>query len=142
MTELAFLLDLLLEHKLSAPTRKAITERIKFVEAKLSQGHTTTVVRPAPMAVPAVLPPHMVGQSPSTIQAMLRHEANGHAGPPVLQELNGSSMVPAPPMADPQPVAVVAQTPAAMAAMNQRQAVVAQAISGKPMAGETKPRKW
>jgi hypothetical protein len=43
---------------------------------------------------------------------------------------------------DPQPVAVIAQTPAAMAALQARNTAIAIAHSGKEEKGRTSPRKF
>lgn len=125
MTELSFLLDLILNHKLPKATKDAVAARIKDVEAGYS------VRSPTPqMARPMAVPPGMEGQSPSTIAAMMRH---GDVAP--IQS------------AEPAPVAVVAQTPAAMAAMAARNqalqaATGAGAFTGKPEKGRTSPRKF
>lgn len=63
MTELAFLLDLLLNHRLPAATKAAISDRLKEVEKMLA---------PAPRA-PAPVPPQLANQAPSTIAALMKH---------------------------------------------------------------------
>ncbi len=135
-SELGFLLDLLLNHKLPMATRVAITERIKEVEQRLNQG-PQIVPRgtAAPIQVPQQnIPPHLVGQSPSTIAAMMR---NGFVpeGPTI-------AIAPSGPAVEPTQPAVIAQTPAAVAALNDRQQAINQAISGKPDKGRTSPRKF
>lgn len=146
MTELSFLLELLLNHKLPQATKKAVTERVKEVEAGLSTTRmyipSTSGIDPSQISahprVTAHIPPHLVGQAPSTIAAMMR---NGFVPEPPSGMAQAVQMsMPAPP--EPQPVAVVAQTPAAAAAMNDRQNAIAQAISGKPEKGRTSPRKF
>lgn len=139
MTELGFLLDLLLNHQLAKKTRAAITERIKEVEARLS------AAPPAPFRIAAApppaqafqLPPGMAPQSASTMAAMARQAANGHqvAPEPALAEAA------APPPEPTQP-AVIAQTPAAMAALQARQAAIAAGTSGRPEPGRRSPRKF
>lgn len=132
MTELTFLVDLLLTHKLPKLTRDAVAGRIKEVEEKLATASPRTSVAMLPNPTNLPLPPHMVGQSASTIAAMLKHEQAGHTTPvPPVQ-----SAVETP------PVAVVAQTPATAAALSDRQTAISLAISGKPAKGETRPRKW
>ena len=145
MTELPFLVDLLLNHKLPKGAKDAVAARIKEVAA------TSVTCGPSPVptfgirelrTAPAAIPPHMVGQSASTIAAMMKQEQAGgiSAVPPeaavVSAQLHG---LPAP---EPQPVAVVAQTPAAVAALAGRQAAIAEQISGKPEKGRTSPRKF
>lgn len=140
VTELTFLLDLLLNHKLPMATRVAITERVKEVEQRLNQAPQQFVPRGTPAPVPQNLPPHLVGQSPSTIAAMMR---NGFV-PEVVREaqLEGMPNPPLPVPEQPTQPAIIAQTPAAMAALNDRQAAISQAISGKPEKGRTSPRKF
>lgn len=119
MTELAFLLELLLNHKLPRPTKVAVTERIKEVEQRLGNA---TLQRPAaPLQSQGFIPPHLANQAPSTIAAMARH-------PDLAAALE-------------QP-AVVAQTPAAQAALASRQQAIAIATSGKEEKGRTSPRKF
>jgi hypothetical protein len=142
MTELTFLIDLLLNHKLSKVSRDAVAARIKDVESGLGAlGPRPQQLSAAPTLVN--IPPHLVGQSPSTIAALMRQEQAGAApvGVPVLQELNGGPILPPPPAAPTAP-AGIAQTPAAQAAMNARAATIGQAVSGKPDKGQTSPRKW
>ncbi len=135
MTELSFLLDLLLNHKLPKPTKEAVSQRIKHVEMMLTQTSVQLQMRPPPGAITGigpvqVVPPHLIGQAPSTIAAMMRH---GDAPP-----------VPPPPSQDNPPAApvMIAQTPAAQQALAERQAAIAGAISGKPEKGRTSPRKF
>lgn len=120
MTELTFLLDLLLNHKLPVATRVAVTERIRQVEASL-------LMAPAP-ARPMPVPPHLANQSPSTVAALQRH-------PDLIAELAKAQPVVS-------PVAVIAHTPEAQAAMSARQQAIDLAITGKPEKGRTSPRKF
>lgn len=110
MTELSFLLDLLVNHKLTKVTKDAILLRIGQVEMAM---HPKMLV---PLGS-GVVPPHLVGQAPSTVAAMMKHE------------------VPAP---APVPIEAVAQTPAAAAALAARQEAMNQAMNGKGMS----PRKF
>ncbi len=134
MTELTFLLELLLNHKLPKPTREAVTARVREVEAQLSgpKPGQQWPMPPMPMGppMPPNIPPHLVGQAPSTIAAMMRHP---DMGAPVVSQ---------PATHAPAPVAQVAVTPAAQAAMSQRQESINLAISGKPEKGRTSPRKF
>ncbi len=137
MTELSFLLDLLLNHKLPKPTREAVTARIKDVEARLTQSSQPLQRAPAPLQTLGNVPPHLVGQSASTIAAMMRHEQNVPAPPLDAPTINMVSQQPSV-----APVQQIAHTPAAQAAMADRQAALAGAISGKPAPGRTSPRKF
>lgn len=123
MTELAFLLDLLLTHKLPMATKLVVSERIKEVEQRLSLPLPSRVAAPA---LPQNIPPHLAGQAPSTIAKMMQHP-----------DLAASLAIP-----DPPPVAVIAQTPAAMAALNSRAEAIAAAQTGKIEKGRTSPRKF
>ncbi len=142
MTELTFLVDLLLNHKLPKVTRDAVAARIKEVEAGLGAIGAVAYGRiPADAAISpgrigtVAIPPHLVGQPASTIAAMMRHEQAG-AAPAVPIAQPDAEVVPA------APVVAVAQTGATAAAMAKRQQAIAAQISGKPIGEETSPRKW
>lgn len=119
ISELSFLIELLLKHKLPVATRDLIAARIKDVEQGLSAVRhiSSPVVKPLPIG--------MVQQAAST-QAIL--DRNPDLAIPVV-----SNVV---------PVEQVAQTPAAAAAMAARAAMINQAMSGKPKEGEKSPRKF
>jgi hypothetical protein len=120
VTELAFLLDLLLNHRLPQATKVAITDRIKEVEKCLTF---------APQKVGPVghhsgpVPPQLANQAPSTIAALAKH-------PDLVAQMV------------PEPVAVIAQTPATAAALASREQAIQQAMSGKVEKGRTSPRKF
>jgi hypothetical protein len=148
MTELGFLLTLLIDHKLPKVTREAVASRLKEVEGKLAhqvQPQAAPYRVQAAPTPPAQIPAHLVGQSASTIAAMMRHEAAGNPAiqpAPLVVENEAIPVVPA----AMQP-AVIAQTPAAQAAMNERNQVIAAAtlggpFTGKPSGGRTSPRKF
>lgn len=142
MTELTFLVDLLLNHKLPKPTQQAVANRIKEVEegfARVPSNSPRFAV--TPMAAPAAIPSHLVGQSPSTIAAMMRQEAGGAGTQPIPSNPVTEQSNP-PPLQNPVPVTIIAQTPMAAAAMADRQAAIIQAVSGKPERGRTSPRKF
>lgn len=134
MTELTFLLDLLLNHKLPQATKKAVTERVREVEA--------TLTAPVPRGLDSRIglaslgaqniPPHLANQAPSTIAAMMRNGLANEA--PTIGIVAQQPSV--------EPVQVIAQTPAAAAAMNARQEAINSAMSGKPEKGRTSPRKF
>ncbi len=140
MTELTFLVDLLLNHKLPKITRDAVAARIKDVENGICERNPLVAAGRGPVgrtvaAAAAPVPPHLVGQSASTIAAMMRHEQAG-AAPAVPIAQPDAAVVPA------APVVAVAQTGATAAAMAKRQQAIAAQISGKPIGEETSPRKW
>lgn len=133
-TELSFLVELLLNHRLPKATREAVGARIKEVEEQrplYGQMNPPPAHRAIqPQAVPAALQ----GQAPSTIAAMMRH-------PDLIAQMGATAAPPETPP-EPAPVAVIAQTPAAAAAMQKRQEALSIQLSGKPLKGETGPRKW
>lgn len=129
MTETSFLIELLLEHKLQKSTKDLIKQRIKELEQE-----RPLAMRPAPMPHVATTLPNPTGvpQSASTLAALARQEAE--QGKPAPIEL-----APTPP---PEPVAVIAQTPAAMAAMASRQQAISESIAGRVNKDTGRPRKF
>ncbi len=119
MSEISFLLDLLLNEKLSKSVKQKITDRVKEIEAAWAK---------LPLMAPPPRP--IVGaQSPSTIAALERQAAEGLLPPVPMPE------VPAAP-------GVVAVTPQTVAAVNSRTQAINQALSGKAEPGRTSPRKF
>lgn len=118
ISELSFLIELLLNHKLPKGTKDAIAARIKSVE------EFSNVRGTGNSTVPRHLPPTLGAQAPSTQAILDRNPDLALAAMP------------------PVPVEHVAQTPSAQAAMNARAQTIAQAGLGKPMPGETSPRKF
>lgn len=116
MTELGFLIDLLLYHKLSVATKTAITSRLKAVEEELQNS-----LQNRPRQVPN-LAINGIPQAPSMQAIMAR---------------NPDLIAPAP-----TPVTVVAQTPAAMAAMASREAAINESMQGKTNKDTGRPRKF
>jgi len=116
MTELGFLLELFLNHRLPKSTKDLVAQRIKEVEQELTKYDSFPPPQPPRMQVGAIS-----NQAPSTQAILARNPDLAIAA---------------------QPVAVIAQTPAAQAAMAGREATIKQAMSGKPAPGETKPRKF
>lgn len=117
MSELSFLLHLLLDHKLPIKTKALIKTRIGEIESRHD-------VRAQPTT--RNLPPHLANQAPSMqakIQAMEEEKLN-HPPPQAL-------------LAPTQ-----ATTPAAALALQDRQKLINQAINGKEEQGRTSPRKF
>jgi hypothetical protein len=121
VTELQFLIHLLLEHKLGSVTRKLVAERIGEVEMKMNYAPVAFAPPAGKVFIPIPAPSF---QCAST-QAILDKN-------PDLTNVISSA----------EPVTVVAQTPATAAALNQRNQSIAIATSGKPEAGRTSPRKF
>ncbi len=118
MTELSFLVDLLLNHKLPKATRDLVASRIKEVEGRLTPYQGLTLTQPQ---IPP--PPVLVNGAPqaaSTIAAMARH---AEAAPVTM------------------PVAI-AQTAATAAALNSRHQAISESIAGKIDKVTGRPRKF
>jgi hypothetical protein len=116
MTELGFLIELLLNHELSKPTKDLIASRIREVEVKIKDDYpvyTGSINNPNFGARPPA-----VQQAPSTIAAMIKHG-----------DLPDNIKVT--PKEHLQPVAIIAQTPAAMAGLEHRNKAISDALSGK-----------
>lgn len=113
MTELTWLVDLIVNHELSPKTKKHVLKRMKQVELNYQQ---PTIIVPQALPPPKVI--HGAMQSPSTVAAMQRH-----------QDIQAS------------PQAPIAVTPQAQAAIASRQAMIEQALSGKVDKGHTSPPK-
>ncbi len=126
MSELSFLLNLLLEHKLQKATKEFIIQRIKEVELILSANAPVRLSSP-PVTAPKML--NGVPQAPSMIKLMEKYP-----------DLVISTVTPATaqPAEEPPPVEVIAQTPQTMAALQSRQ----EALSGKIDKATGRPRKW
>ena len=160
MTELSFLLELLLNHKLSQTTKKVISARIKEVETKLNQpqvsnNHGSIVVNSPYIPyqdisnnIPVVKTKNQ--QSPSMRIAVAELEAsqalkmqnqaaNTEVGTQPIMEAQPN--IPAQPEQPAQPL-VIAKTVAAAQALQRRNESIAQAISGKEEKGRTSPRKF
>ena len=113
-TELSFLIDLLLHHKLPSKTKEAISGRIKEVEASLATQPTQVQPRFAQPPIPRTqVDP--TAQAPST-QAILNGEKPAATG----------SVLPTAPQ-----VLVPPTSPAAAAALQDRMAIINQALAGK-----------
>jgi hypothetical protein len=123
MTELSFLVDLLLNHRLPKATKDAVAARIKEVEQNLAPRSQAVAAPPRP------LPPAVAMQSPSTQALMAKH---GDIAPESV----------ASPAAEVTQPAVIAQTPAAVAAINSRQAAIAASMSGNVDKVSGRPRKF
>ena len=126
MTELSFLIDLLVNHKLSKEVKGLVVARIKEIETRAP--HIPTA-QPRTAAPP--LPAHLQGQAPSTIANLLKEP-----GASIVPQV---SPVAVEPVINPEQIAV---TPAAAQALAARQALLNSAISGKPEPGRTSPRKF
>lgn len=114
ISELSFLIELLLKHKLPPATKSLIAARIAEVEERYGSNQVQ-----APVSGPKS--PAVAMQSPSMQAIMARNP----------------DLIPAA-----VPVEAIAQTPAAAAALASRQQAIAQAMSGKPEKGQTSPRKF
>ncbi len=124
MTELSFLIDLLLNHRLGKATKDLIAMRIKELGSPVITSGTVTVLPGTPLPQRTFTVP----QAASTIALMTKH-----GDIPPLD-------IPAP--AAPEPVTQIAHTAAAAAAMQARNESINAALSGKVDKVSGKPRKW
>lgn len=127
-TELSFLIELLLQHKLPQKTKDLVAERIKHVEAHLSDPARVLHSRPLAPAPQYHSHPALASQAPST-QALLAKHPDLAAAITKSQETTIAMAQEIKP--EPAPVEVVAQTPAAMAAMESRNKMIRDSMSGK-----------
>lgn len=128
MTELSFLIELLLNHDLKKETKDAVAARIREVEGRLivtPAQQTSYVLTPSPPVTFA-----KNAQAPSTLAIMAKH---GDIPNPFTST---------PPEQPNVPVENIAQNAVTAAAMAARQQAISVAASGKPLAGETSPRKF
>ena len=114
-TELSWLIDLLLNQKLSTNVKKLVGWRIAEVEAHLSS--SITVTHTSGYVAPFKQVNNPTAQCAST-QAILDSDPNI------------------------QPVVQIAQTAKAMQALEDRAEMIRQATSGKEEKGRTSPRKF
>jgi hypothetical protein len=128
MTELSFLIDLLLNHELPKPTKDLIASRIREVETRLVSTPSNEWLK-SPAQLPMQVTLSGPKQAPSTLALMAKH---GDI-PPVM---------PAPEMPPIEPVTQVAQTQATAAALSSRNSAIADAIAGKVDKVNGRPRKW
>lgn len=118
-TELSFLLELLLEHKLPKDTRSAVASRIKFVE------HTMVVLQPgSPAPRPVRTSPIPANAEAHALAASLASEANADIAP---SQTRLSERVARP---EPIPAKAVGVTSAAAEAMATRNKLIAEAQAG------------
>lgn len=110
MSELSFLIELLLNHDLPKMTKDLIAQRIKDVEVKISEAQY-------PVAKPVSVPVAVRQQAPSTLAAMARHG-----------DIPAIPVVELPPVV---PVEQIAQTPEASAGLARRNQLINAAISGQ-----------
>lgn len=119
MTELSFLIELLLNHDLKKETKDALAARIRAVEETLTQ---------APVLRIPYVAPSGPQQAASTLALMAKHG-----------DLPKIVPVEMPPI---EQVAHIAQTPATAAAMNSRNSAIAESIAGKIDKQTGRPRKF
>lgn len=123
-SELSFLLDLLLNQRMPLTTKELIVERIKVVESNLSLSSMS--MGRAPISAHGASPI----QAPSTLAAMARHGDYTVIPPPEMPPIPIT------------PVAVIAQTAPAVAAMNARNQAISESLSGKIDKSRGSPRKF
>jgi hypothetical protein len=125
MSELSFLVSLLLDHKLPPSTKKAVAERIKEVEAGIPVQPRVGVQAVAPQ----VARPPKTAQSPSTQKILEEMAADGQTLPTPVPEIQ----------------APAGPSPQAFQALLDRNRLIQSATASKgpppdPMTG--RPRKF
>lgn len=128
MTELTFLIELLLNHDLPKETKDLIACRIKDVEAALilkDIGRSQPLTNPI-SSVAAHYP--MSSQAPSTMALLAKHGDIPQVAMPSIPQQ--------------EPVAQIAQTSATAAAMASRNEAINASIAGKTDKITGRPRKW
>lgn len=155
MTELSFLIDLLLNHKLPPKTKDAVAGRIKEVEALLStpfpkqhqilsQSHPPEIFGNGTHnhiiggAKQAASTTALLAKYPDLVEQMEKSATKGY-GVMTPESIRKELAAPQPEL---PPVEIVAQTPLAASAIASRQAAIAQQISGLPEKGRKSPRKF
>ena len=128
VTELSFLLELLLEHKLGKDTRSAVAERIKHVESQYAIAAVSKV--PSNQADPAarnsVQPRAQVSVPPEALALAASLAAEAGAEPPVSTARISRRA----PVAEPIPAQAVGVSDAARVAIRQRNELIAAASKG------------
>lgn len=125
MTELSFLIDLLLNYKLSKEVKVLIADRIRSIEKPITTSPTQTSQFRA--GETSGLPAHLLHQAPSTIANFLKEQ--------------GQAPAPTAPVAPIETPAAVVSPQAAQALASREQAINA-ALSGKLEPGRKSPRKF
>lgn len=122
ISELSFLIELLLNHKLPTATKQLVKGRIEDVEKSYSTVRPVTNIAPRPLPAGAAI------QAAST-QAILDRN------PDLANATYNVAPIPV-------PVEQIAQTQATANALASRAAAINQAMSGNPEKGRTSPRKF
>jgi hypothetical protein len=130
VSELSFLLDLLLNEKLSKSVKEKLTARVKEIETTVAAQPINTVNFRGVQNVPPERVINGAVQSPSTIAAMQRQAQMEAMGPGDAQEVSQH-----------QEGQLIA-SPGAAAAIASRNQALAEAMSGKPAPGRTSPKKF
>jgi hypothetical protein len=145
MTELSFLLDLLLWHKLPKATKEAITSRIKDIESQavFVSPSRSSFVQKSERTIAS--PPEIISLSNpdgTMSQIDLSKQSPSTRAKLLAQEQPSTPTILGAPREEVSNPPIIAQTPAAVAAMSARQQAIAIAISGKEEKGRTSPRKF
>ncbi len=130
MSELSNYIELLLHDEMPKVIKVRIAEMIK--EAELHIRPSVGLVTSSPQQLHVQLAPG--AQAPSTLAAMARQN-QGIAPPPIPLT---AQVGPPPPIDQSQ----IAQTPQAAQALMDRNTALMTGLSGKPVPGEKRPRKW
>lgn len=126
-SELSWLIEIFQTENISKKVQGRFLDRIKTIADNPVVGYSS-VSRPAQQIN---IPPHLAGQSPSTIANLMKEP--GQPAPPI----------PASAQVETQPMpGVIAATPATAVALESRNAAIRAGMIGKPEQGRTSPRKF
>lgn len=130
VTELSFLLDLLLNEKLSKSVKNKIKDRVGEVEKLMTVKPfiNATIVNSSPLAHTNI-PAHLQGQSPATIAKMMTYEDQGKGiiVPPITPPMPTAALP-----EQPQQTGIAATNAVTMGALANREQMIANAVNGKP----------
>lgn len=120
MTELSFLLELLMEHRLEKRTKIMLKNRIAEIQVQVTQN-------PYPHIQNRAIPINGSNQAPSMAQKIADFEAERGIVPPHAIVPQGTQQ---------------GMSPGGAQALLDRQKLINQAVSGKEEQGRTSPRKF
>lgn len=134
MNELSFLVNYLIDHKLSKAAKDDLIARIKVVEESYRPQPDTSRQLTGQSQPPVRMFPTVGQQAPSILA-----KYPDLAIPPIIDD--GPMCLRDDMKPPPVPVTQIAQTPETAKALAERQALITQSMSGKPEPGRTGPRK-
>lgn len=128
LTELAFLVDLLLSHKLPKTAKDAVASRIRLLSMDTPNRSAPVEAVKATTVQSQPTPGVSISyQAPSTQRLLLAHPDLMPKGPSNIKDILDQL-----PVQEPKPVEVIAQNPATALALVERQKKIDAAIAGGP----------